>query len=271
MKVIDFHTHIFPDKIAEKTVAHLKAVAHSQAFSDGTASGLLASMEAGDIDCSVVLPVITSVTQFDSITRFADEINQKYSAADREHRLVSFGGIHPDSADYIKQLRILAESGFKGIKFHPDYQLVNFNDIRYKRIVSEATALGLVVVVHAGVDIGYPDPVHCTPQMALDMVRDVQPEKLVLAHYGGWKMWDEVEELLVGENVYFDTSFTQGYIEEEQFLRILKNHGSEKILFATDSPWSGQRESLEWIRSMGIPEGELEAILHENAERVLQI
>lgn len=271
MKVIDFHTHIFPDKIAGKTIEHLQTVGKTQAYTDGTADGLLASMEAGDIDCSIILPVVTSVTQFDSITRFADEINQKYGATDRKCRLNSFGGIHPDSIDYKKQLHILAESGFKGIKFHPDYQLVNFNDIRYKRIVSDATELGLVVVVHAGVDIGYPNPVHCTPQMALDMIRDVQPEKLVLAHYGGWKMWDEVEELLVGEKVYFDTSFTQGFIEEEQFLRILKNHGSEKILFATDSPWSGQRESLEWIRSMGIPEEELEAILHGNAERVLQI
>lgn len=201
--------------------------------------------------------------------RFADTINQTYGAAGRERRLISFGGIHPDSEDYKEQIRILAENGFKGIKFHPDYQLVNFNDIRYKRIVSEATARGLIVSVHAGVDIGYPDPVHCTPRMALDMIRDVQPDKLVLAHYGGWKMWDEVEELLVGEDVYFDTSFTQGYISEEQFLRILKNHGSERMLFATDSPWSGQKESLEWIRSMNIPEEQLEQILHGNAERLL--
>lgn len=270
MKVIDFHTHIFPDRIAAKTVAHLQAVGKTQAYTDGTVSGLLTSMEEGDVDLSIILPVVTSITQFDTITRFADEINQRYGAADRERRLISFGGIHPDSSDYKKQLRILNEAGFKGIKFHPDYQLVNFNDIRYKRIVSEATELGLTVVVHAGIDIGYPNPVHCTPRMALDMIKDVAPDKLVLAHYGGWKMWDEVEELLVGEEVYFDTSFTQGYIEEEQFLRILENHGSERMLFATDSPWSGQKESLDWIRSMGIPEEQLEAILHGNAERLLQ-
>lgn len=67
MKVVDFHTHIFPDKIAEKTVAHLQAVGKTQAYTNGTASGLLASMEDADVDCSVVLPVVTSVTQFDSI------------------------------------------------------------------------------------------------------------------------------------------------------------------------------------------------------------
>lgn len=271
MKAVDFHTHIFPDKIAEKTVAHLESVGQISAYTDGTVNGLLASMEECEIDCSVILPVVTSVTQFDTITRFADGINQKYGTGDSEYRLISFGGLHPDTDDYRRQLRILTESGFKGIKLHPDYQRVNFNDIRYKRIASEATELGLVVVVHAGIDIGYPDPVHCTPQMVLDVIRDVQPEKLVLAHYGGWKMWDEVEEVLVGEDVCFDTSFLQGYIGEEQFLRIIKNHGSEKILFATDSPWSGQKESLDWIRGMGIPEEQLEQILHGNAERLLQI
>lgn len=267
--VIDFHTHIFPDKIAGKTIAYLQETAQIEAYTDGTAKGLLASMEEGNVDISIILPVVTSAKQFDTITWFAGEVNREYSDSDRSHRLISFGGIHPDEAHYKHQLRMLVECGFKGIKLHPDYQNCNFNDIRYKRIISEATELGLTVVVHAGIDIGFPNPVHCTPQMSLDVIKDVAPEKLVLAHYGGWKMWDEVEQYLVGEDVYFDTAFTQGYMEEEQFLRILKNHGSDKIVFATDSPWSGQKESLAWIRGMGIEEEQLQAILHGNAERLL--
>ena len=38
----------------------------------------------------------------------------------------------------------------KGIKLHPDYQDTYFNDIRYKRIISYATELGLIISVHAG-------------------------------------------------------------------------------------------------------------------------
>lgn len=251
--VIDFHTHIFPDKIAGKTVSYLKNIAQIPAHTDGTARGLLSSMESGGVDCSVILPVVTSPGQFDTIARFADQINTEYSDPNRERRLLSFGGIHPDTPDYKQQLRILAESGFRGVKLHPDYQGTDFNDIRCKRIVSRASELGLIVAVHAGVDIGFPEPVRCTPRMALDVIRDVQPDKLVLAHYGGWKKWDEVEQFLVGEQVYFDTAFTQGYLKEEQFLRILKRHGSDRILFATDSPWSGQKETQDWLRGMGLP------------------
>lgn len=269
--VIDFHTHVFPDKIAGKTVEYLKNVAQIPAYTDGTVNGLLSSMEEAGFGCSVILPVVTAAKQFDSIIRFADEINEKYSGKDRKQRLLSFGGIHPDSPDYKQQLRVLKEYGFKGIKLHSDYQRVDFDDIRYKRIVSEATALGFIVSVHAGIDIGYPNPVHCTPQKSLEVIKDVQPEKLVLAHCGGWKMWDDVERFLVGRQVYFDTAFTQGSMEKEQFLRILGHHGSHRILFATDSPWSGQKESREWLCDMGISGNQLEQILHENAEELLEI
>lgn len=269
--VIDFHTHIFPDAIAEKTVDRLKNIANIEAYTDGTAHGLLASMGESGIACSVIQPVVTSVKQFDTITRFAYELNQKYGDIGLQHRLLSFGGIHPDSQDYRGQLRILAAAGFKGIKLHPDYQGVNFNDIRYKQIISEATELEMTIVVHAGIDVGYPRFIHCTPAMSLEVIGEVKPDKLVLAHYGGWKMWDEAEHFLAGENVYLDTAFTRGYISDEQFLRILKRHGSDKILFATDSPWSGQKETLEWISNMGIPKEQLEQILHGNAERLLGV
>lgn len=60
---------------------------------------------------------------------------------------------------------------------------------------------------------------------------------------GGWKLWDDVEKYLVGTPIYFDTAFTLNFITDEQLLRIIKNHGSEKILHATDSPWESK---VEW-------------------------
>ena len=49
----------------------------------------------------------------------------------------------------------------------PGTAMKTFNRDRYdkktKRIVEKATELGLYITVHAGVDIGMPDPVHCTP------------------------------------------------------------------------------------------------------------
>ncbi len=266
--IIDIHTHIFPDKIAARSIAVLEGNAGIKAAISGTLDGLLASAKEGKVDYCVVMPVVTKPSQFQSVNQFAAELNLSYGEG-KEHKLISFGGIHPEASDYKEELHVIKELGLQGIKLHPDYQKTRFDDIRYKRIVEEASRLGLIVLVHAGVDIGLPEPVHCTPKMAREMLDEVQPEQLILAHYGGYALWNEVEEYLVGQNVYFDTAYTQGKISNEQFLRILKNHGANKILFGTDSPWCGQKESIEWINSLPISEEEKAMILGENAARML--
>lgn len=276
--IIDFHTHIFPEKMASATIAGLERVSGTKAATNGCLDGLLASMEAAGVDCSVIMPVVTKPKQFAGINRFAYEINQSYGAHDKINitsqllpRLISFGGIHPDSEDYKAQLRELKSMGFKGIKLHPDYQGVMFHDIRYKRIVSYASELDLIVMVHAGIDIGLPDPVHCSPDMALEVIKDTQPNRLVLAHLGGWKQWERVEEILVGQNVYLDIAFTQNYISKEIFYKILYKHGTDKILFATDSPWSDQKKSVEWIRNSELTDMEKEQIFWKNANDLLKL
>ena len=54
-----------------------------------------------------------------------------------------------------------------------------------------------------------------------------------------------------------------------QILRMCRKHGIDKILFATDSPWSGQKEDMEYIRKIGFTEEELEKILYKNGARLL--
>ena len=108
-----------------------------------------------------------------------------------------------------------------------------FNDIRYKRLVDYATELGLIIVVHAGLDPKCPDDVHCTPEMAAEVIDEGSPPaNLVFAHLGGNEMWDDVEKYLVGKDVYLDTAVVLDVIKEDQFLRIVRNHGADKILFS---------------------------------------
>ena len=262
--IIDFHTHIFPDKIAAKTIAALSEAADVKAATDGTLSGLMQSMNHNGVDISVIQPVVTKPDQFDSINEFAAYVNTKY-----EGRLISFGGIHPDCEDYKAKLDRIKELGLKGIKLHPDYQRVMIDDVRYMNIIEYADALGLIILTHAGIDIGLPNPVHCPPEKARYVLDTLKPKKFVLAHYGAWKQWDEVYEYLAGADVYLDTAFTFDYIEQDKFVKILERHGSDKILFATDSPWSGQGESIEALRSMTISHEDLEKIQWKNAKLLL--
>ena len=264
--VIDFHTHLFPDKIAAKTIEHLENVGGIAAATKGTLSGLLSCMERCDVDMSVILRVATKPGQFANIQSFAKSINEQYSG-----KLISFGGIHPDCEDYKKELDTIKELGFQGIKIHPDYQGVMIDDIRYMRIIEYASELGLIILTHAGIDIGLPEPVHCPPQKMRKVLDAIQPEKMVLAHFGGWGQWEEVYEYLAGENVWLDTAFIYDYITKEQFFKILEKHGSDKILFATDSPWSDMAKGVNWIRSLSLPQKVTENILSGNAKRLLGI
>lgn len=267
--IVDFHTHIFPEKIAARTIEKLETIAHVQAYTDGREDSLIKSMEQAGVDLSIVLPVVTAPEQFHTVNHFAADLNQKYQ--DRKVRLISFGGIHPDSPDYKAQLREIQKLGLQGIKLHPDYQNTFFDDIRYMRILDYASQLGLVIVVHAGVDIGFPDNVRCTTARIQKVLDEAAPQNLVLAHYGGFRLWEEVEACIAGREVYLDTAYTNGFIGDEIFLKILKKHGADKILFATDSPWSGQAESLAHIRGLVSDREELAQILGQNAQKLITV
>lgn len=261
--IIDFHTHMFPDKIAKGTIDLLAGICKIKPYTDGTFAGLKKETLESEVDLSVALPIVTKPSQFESVNAFASRYQEK--------PVLSFGSIHPDCGDYKGKLRRIKDMGLKGIKLHPDYQEVYFNDIRYKRIISCAAELDLIVSVHAGADPKYPEDIHCTPRMSAEVIAETGITKLVLAHMGGNEQWDEVEEYLVGRDVYFDTGVVLDRMPEKQFLRIVRNHGADKILFATDSPWGGQKKFLKIMREMPLSDEEREKILGINAGKLLRL
>ena len=118
--LIDVHTHIFPSKIAPKTIEVLEAgflrVQHKPyyAHTAGTVDGLRQSMKEFGVDKCVVLPIATTVKQSESINQFAISIDS--------NDVRSFGSVHPMQPDYDRVLEELAEHGIRGIKLHADYQ-----------------------------------------------------------------------------------------------------------------------------------------------------
>lgn len=264
--IIDFHTHIFPDKIAARSIEQLQNVSGVTAATDGTLQGLLDSMDKNGVDISVIMPVVTKPSQFESVNTFAAKVNETYKG-----RLISFGGIHPDSEDYKEELDKIKKLGLPGIKLHPDYQGVMIDDKRYMDIIRYADELDLIILVHAGIDIGLPAPIHCPPDKMKVVFDEIKPKKLVLAHMGGWKQWEEVYELLAGEEIYFDTAFTFEYIEPEMFIKLVEKHGADKILFATDSPWSDSKKTVETLINLIGDECISESILSGNAIDLLKL
>ena len=266
--IIDFHTHIFPDKIASRTVEHMEHSGCSAAYTDGTLHDLKRSMRESGVTHSVVLPVATKPEQFRHLDEFARSITHEEPDEDGLS-IISFGGIHPDSANYKEELRIIKRKGLKGIKLHPYDQFTYINDIKYEHIIDYASQLGLIISIHCGMDPRFPQDDFAATELVARMVRDVAPENLVLAHMGGYDSADLAEELLIGGNFYLDLSSSMRFFPPEQFIRMVRNHGTEKILFGSDSPWSGQQMDLDYLRKLGFAKEELEQILWKNGARLL--
>ena len=76
--IIDSHTHIFPERIAEATVEKLANAAHIRAWTGATAESLLASQKKAGIDLGIALPVVTSPTKVVKVNDRSARINEKY-------------------------------------------------------------------------------------------------------------------------------------------------------------------------------------------------
>lgn len=273
--IIDSHTHVYPDKIAHKTVQALSEIASLNPYHDGTLQGLITKMKNDGIDCSIILPVLTSPSQFDSVLKSSAAINHGpwgwhdlTRLPDKSPCVHSFAGIHPDDPDYQAHLRQIQTMGFAGIKLHPDYQKCFIDDSRNMQIIAYAESLQLITVVHAGLDIGLGNPIHCTPKKSAKVIDILQPKRLILAHGGGFRMWDEVEQELLGRSVYLDISCVLPYISKEQFLRMVMHHGDHQILFASDSPWQSTADTLLRLQQSGLT---TESLLRITAGNILRL
>ncbi len=274
--IIDFHTHTFPDELAVKTIPYLEAKAGFVAKTDGTIKGLEKSMKEANIDISVLLPVITNPKHVIKINDCAIENNKL-------DKFISFGGMHPDYPDYKNELNRLKENGIKGIKFHPDYQSVFIDDPKMIDIIDYAFEIGLIVIIHSGIDYGSKDVVRATPERIKNMLCKLKHKgTFILAHMGYTFKWDMIIDEFKGYDIYFDLALSLGTLlmegvkyplmDEDTLLKFIDTFGSERILFATDCPWMSQKESIDTFNSFKkIKEEDKENILFKNAVRLLNL
>ena len=280
--IIDIHTHTFPDAIAARAVDKLKHNSHTEPVLDGTALSLSASAKAAGVDLAVLQPVATSPAQVREINDGAIGTNRTSSVT----RLASFGCMHPAFDTPEQECARLAEAGVKGIKLHPVYQLTDMDDPSYVRVLRAAADCGLLVLIHAGIDVGFLERTYSDVEKIARALDSVSDGRYILAHMGGWRQWDEAQALFAGrENVWLDTSFSLGdmtplgdgfyethslsRLSQERFLQMADAFGAEKLLFGTDSPWEGQAAEIAKIRALPLKEEEKAAILGGNAKALL--
>ncbi len=267
--IIDFHTHAFPEKIVARAIEGLaKDSGNVIPFADGTAGGLIGQLDEAFVDKSVVLHIATNEKQTANVNNFALELNGY------EDRLISFGSVYPkgDVELAVSELYRLHENGIKGIKLHPEYQDFFVDDPAVSKVYDTVKKLGLITVFHAGMDNGFRLPVKAPPQRFAAIMGAFGDAPVVLAHSGGYILWNEVLELLAGrfDNMYFDTSFCYSRIPLPILKDIVERQGADHILFGSDSPWSPPVLERRLVEGLELSDFDLALVLGGNAERILK-
>ena len=265
--IIDFHTHIFPEKIAPRAIESLKDGVRriegieSEAYTDATYDGLIKSMDENGVDVSIVLPIVTNPEKPDGINNYAQNV--------RNSRVLSLGSVHPMQKNAADAVRELKSRGFIGIKMHPEFQHCYIDSPESLAVLKAAADEDMLVVLHAGADIGMPPPVHCPPERLKNALDYVDGSNIIAAHLGGWRMWEDVYDLLAGTPIYMDIAFIADYIGIDLCRAIIKKHGAEKILFGSDSPWETPAHTLEFLYSLKLGNEAEEKIKYTNAKELL--
>ena len=262
MGAIDIHTHAFPNDLATRAISSLEAAANWQAVGKGTIDSLMRSMDKADVDISVVCTIATKPGQAKGILKWCRNV--------RGDRIEMFPSVHPAEFKAARWVQRFAEEGFAGIKLHPMYQDFAFDEPRMDEIYAAAGENHLTVAMHCGHDIAFPDTDDRAAPQRIRRVVDLHPNVTFLCtHMGGWRDWDASDSHLVGSAVYMETSFSLEELGPQRAGDMIRRHGADRVLFGSDWPWRKQGEQLQQIQSLGLGNGEKQAILYRNPAKLL--
>ena len=264
MNIIDFHTHIFPDRIAKQAVAALAEESGEYVpRTDGTLKGLIASMDHAGIATSVVANIATKPSQMLPIFEFCRHIAGT--------RIVPLLSVHPDNP--MNEVGMLfaraSEAGIKGVKLHPMYQGFAIDDRKMYPLYQLIEHYGFFVVFHTGDDMAFPGNTQADVERVKTIADQFKDLVIVATHVGGWRQWDRIGPLGKCRNVYTETSITMTELDDDRFIKALSQFDEDRVLFGSDSPWSDQKEMLERTERLAMPDRRKEKLLFRNALALL--
>jgi len=182
--------------------------------------------------------------------------------------LIPFGSIHIENDP--SELDRFPELGLKGFKIQPNAQRFYPDDRRMFPIYKRAAELGLIVVFHAGDEEGGVKGEFSQPKQYLDVIKSFPDLTIVLAHFGGYRTWDAVEQLFGFENVYFDTAYLPTRIDDELFVTLAEKIGYDRIVFGTDFPFRDHKTEREYVERL-FGKNAAHKFLTENPAKLLEL
>lgn len=261
MKIIDIHTHIYPDDIAQKATDSVKAFyGIGDSNMNGTESMLLEKGRQAGISQFVILPVAIRPDRAQHINDF---ILQK---AAENPDYIPFGTVHAAMDGLTDETERLLSAGVKGIKMHPDSQRFAIDDPRLFPMYE--TIRGRVpVMLHMGdqrYDYSHPE--------RLRKVLELFPGlDAIAAHFGGYSMQQTAYECLHDKDCIFDISSSMMFMDKGVAEHYINRYGAERMAFGTDYPmWDPVVETQRFLQ-LELTDDQFRQIAHKTAERILKL
>ncbi|NYT02482.1 MAG: amidohydrolase family protein [Methanosarcinales archaeon] len=261
--IIDFHTHLYPESVAAKVFPAARKKLKVEVAGTGSPSDLGQRMRSAGVDRAVVLPLAKGTRDVSSVNRWTLSV--------LEEGMIPFGAVHPFMEDLEEELDRLQAQGCRGVKMMPLLQEVFPDDPRSARLYEGLIERKMLLVTHAGKDPLEREEVYGTPEHFARMVECYPELRVVLAHLGGLRMWDEVQRHLLpaAREVYFDTAYVSHYLSRGEMIDLIEEIGADRVLFGTDYPWEDPGTGLQILRSLELPK--IDLLLYGNAARLLSL
>lgn len=260
MRIIDFHTHIYPDALAQKATQSICSFYHLQTDLIGTAQTLLEENRKAGITQSVLLPVAIKPEHAHHINDFAAEQAQAHA------EFIGFGALHAGMDDPLAELSHIRALGLQGIKLHPDAQGFPIDD---ERLFPVYDALGdtLPVVFHCG----DPQSDLSHPRRLKRVLTRFPHLRVIAAHMGGWSLFDTAFDYLHDETCYLDISSSMMLLDRDRLARLIRSYGADRVVFGSDFPlWVPEREVQSFL-ALPLTAAERDKIAYQNAREILRL
>ncbi|MEV0400398.1 amidohydrolase family protein [Actinoallomurus sp. NPDC050550] len=257
--IIDVHCHAWPDALAERALSG--RVPQLERHGDGRISSLRDVLTRSGVDRGVLLGIADTARHVDGVNRFV--------ARERGDRLLGFGTVHPDlSAE--ENLASLRRNGIPGVKLHSLFQGFAYDDPRLWDVL-EVFGSEIAVIAHVGAGGDRRSNERATPAMVRDIARRFPDLRLIACHFGGYHRLDEAEDVLLGENVYLETSWppTMAEVDPDRVRKIIDRHGADRVVFGSDWPMADPAREIAAIRALGLSDERTEGILGGNFARLM--
>ncbi len=260
MEIIDSHCHIYPDKIAEKAVNAIGDFYGIDMKLKGTVEDLISNLNRNGISKAIVHSTATKPEQVSSINDFI------ISIVKNNDKLIGYGTMHPDYEFNETEFEKIITNGLRGIKIHPDFQRRNIDDEKMYPIY-EIVGEKIPILFH----IGDETKDFSNPLRLKKILKDFPKLKVIAAHLGGYRKWEDSMEILNKENIWVDTCSSFNFLSDEMIIKLINHYGSERVLFATDYPMWNFDGEYKRIMSLKLKNEVLERIFSKNIKELINI